>query len=142
MRAPKILVASDGSDPVLHACRALAALGSAGVGEVRLLTVLSYQDLPVDEESGVPSDPLHPDPHLVDQAVRVPKQILEDAGYTVVVRTRLGDPAEQIVDETQEWSPDLLVLGRRRMRADEQRLLGSVSQAVIRDVSVPVLLSV
>jgi nucleotide-binding universal stress UspA family protein len=107
-----------------------------------LLTVLSYQDLPVDEESGVLSDPLHPEAGLVDQAVGAPRQILEDAGYAVIVRTRLGDPAEEIIDETQEWGPDLLVLGRRRMRADEQRLLGSVSQAVIRAVSVPVLLSV
>lgn len=142
MGRPRILIASDGTEPVLRACRALAALAAPATGEVRILTVLSYDDLPVDEESGAPSDPLHPNPALVDHAVRVPRQILEGAGHMVDVKTRLGEPVEEILDETQDWAPDLLVIGRRRMTEVEQKLLGSVSKAVIRGVTVPVLLSI
>lgn len=141
MEGPRILVASDGSEPVVQACRALTALALTRPGEIRLLTVLSYADLPVDEESGEPSDPLYPARAIVEQAVGEVRRVLEPSGCAVTVRTRLGDPAEQILAEVDEWAPHLLVLGRRRLTAIEQRLLGSVSEQVIRGVRVPVLMS-
>lgn len=39
----RILVAADGSDPVLRACRTLASMVPANQADVRILTVLSFE---------------------------------------------------------------------------------------------------
>lgn len=57
----RALVAIDGSDPALRACRNVASLLVSGRDEVRLLVVLSYSDYPY---TGVPGE------HLIDEGER------------------------------------------------------------------------
>ena len=42
-----------------------------------------------------------------------------------------GSPKRVIVEETEKWGADLIVLGSHGYRSWERLLLGSVSQAVV-----------
>jgi nucleotide-binding universal stress UspA family protein len=42
-----------------------------------------------------------------------------------------GDPRSVIVDQAEEWSADLIVIGSRGLTSLKRLLLGSVAQSVI-----------
>lgn len=48
--------------------------------------------------------------------------------------------ADLIVEEAQDWSADLIVLGSHGRRGLHDMLLGGVSDGVMRRASVPVLM--
>jgi nucleotide-binding universal stress UspA family protein len=62
--------------------------------------------------------------------------------FAVKVRPALhqGDPARVILDDAVELNIDMIVLAKRRHSAIERILLGSVSDTVAREASIPVLL--
>lgn len=132
-----VLIATDGSEPVLDACRLAAEILAPGRDRVRLLTVLSYHLFPT---SLVPGEHT-PDEDEAAEAVRdevesatgAARKALEAARFTVEVVHRFGNPSDEIVAEVDEWRPDLVVLGRRGVRGFE-RALGSVSDHVVRRV--------
>jgi nucleotide-binding universal stress UspA family protein len=139
----KVLIAIDGSEPTLRACRIVASLLSPDKDSVRLVTVLSYSDYPYTKIPGV---------HLVDEPRREeherelvhrltdePRGIMQEVGLAVGVAHRFGNPTEEIVAEIDEWHPDLLVMGRRGVRGFE-RVIGSVSEHVLHHCEVPILL--
>ncbi len=67
------------------------------------------------------------------------RRVLEAAGHEVSVTHRYGNVWMGILEEVESFQPGLLVLGRRGVGGLE-RLLGSVSEHVVRHVKVPVLL--
>jgi nucleotide-binding universal stress UspA family protein len=140
----KILVASDGSDAIVRACRFLTELLGQRAAEIRVVTVLSYHLYP---GSLVPGEKLPGEREMQEEkhaAIRAatdePKRILEASGHDIAVGYRFGNPRDEILAEVEDWNPDLLVLGRRRVRGVE-RWLGSVSEHVVRHVDVAVLVS-
>jgi nucleotide-binding universal stress UspA family protein len=62
--------------------------------------------------------------------------------FTIKVRPALhqGDPARVILDDAAEINIDMIVLAKRRHSAIERILLGSVSDTVAREASIPFLL--
>lgn len=62
------------------------------------------------------------------------------AGVTAVTSQRVGEPGREICALAQEWSADLIVLGRRGMKGLEELLLGSVSNFVMHRASCAVLI--
>ena len=62
-------------------------------------------------------------------------------GLTVDTRIRRGDPTNSILAEVREGSYDLVVVGARQGVGLAQRLLGSVTQQVIRRVPTSVLVA-
>lgn len=64
---------------------------------------------------------------------------LEDAGFEVNVRREHGDPAETIVDVAQELDAATIVMAGRKRSPVGKVLFGSVTQAVLLDASVPVV---
>jgi nucleotide-binding universal stress UspA family protein len=138
-----VLLATDGSDPALRACQAVASLLTPDRDQVRILTVLSYSLYPY---SGIPDEPLADEAererHVEAEVRRItdePLRILEDAGLGTEVVHRFGNVTEQIVAEINEWRPDLIALGRRGVHGVE-RLIGSVSEHVLHNSKVPTLL--
>lgn len=139
----KALLATDGSDAALRACRELASLLVPERDSVRVVTVLSYTLYPY---SGVPGEPLadeaEREQHAREEVRRIteePRKILVEVGLRVEVNNRFGNPTEQIVAEMEEWGPDLVVKGRRGVRGME-RWIGSVSEHVLHHSKVPMLL--
>lgn len=63
---------------------------------------------------------------------------LADAGLTVEMATRKGNPADEILRYVDEHDVDLVVMGTRRNDYTKS-MLGSVSQKVIVSADVPVL---
>jgi nucleotide-binding universal stress UspA family protein len=132
-----VLIATDGSDPALNACRLMTRMLTPGRDRVRLLTVLSYHLYPT---ALVPGERM-PDEGEAAAAVRDEieratgpgRRALADARLDPEVIHRFGNPTDEIVTAAEDWGPDLVVLGRRGVRGVE-RVLGSVSDHVIHRV--------
>lgn len=107
-----------------------------------VLTVLSYSLYP----HSLTERPLSDEELLAireDEEVRrltdEPRAVFEMIGVDVEVTHRFGNPTDEIVAQIGEWSPDLVVLGRRGVRG-VQRWVGSVSEHVLHHAKVPLLL--
>lgn len=139
----KVLVATDGSEPALRACREVTLMLVPKRDEVRLLTILSYSLYPHSQIPDMPlADEGQRERHEAEEVHRItdpPRQILADNGLDVEVSHRFGNPTEEIVGEIEQWKPDLVVLGRRGVHGLE-RWIGSVSEHVLHHSKVPVLL--
>lgn len=127
----------------MRACRQVGSMLASDRDSVRLVTVLSYTLYPY---SGVPGEPLvdevEREQHEREEVHRItdePRKVLEESGFMVEVTHRFGNPTQEIVAEINEWSPDLVVLGRRGVHGLE-RWIGSVSEHVLHHVKVPMLL--
>ena len=67
---------------------------------------------------------------IVKAAVEKLSSALGDS-VTVNSKTVLGSPKSVILDQAEDWKPDLIVVGSHGYPAWERLLLGSVSQAVV-----------
>jgi nucleotide-binding universal stress UspA family protein len=139
----RVLVGADGSEPALRASRAAAALLPKGT-EVRLIVVLSFELDPYTllgeelEDTPERGRMVH---QAVERAVAEPRRVFEGAGHGVTVTHRFGNPADEILNEVQEWNPDLIVVGRRGLTAPGRWLLGSVSDRLVHHAPTPVLVA-
>lgn len=63
-------------------------------------------------------------------------------GYPGEVKTevRLGDPAQEIIDEADEGGYDLVVIGNRGLSAFSRVMMGSVSNRVLNHVKTSVFI--
>lgn len=60
-------------------------------------------------------------------------------GVEIAGRVRLGDPAEEILAEIEEWNADLVVVGTHGRSGLSRILIGSVAEAVARRAACDVL---
>ena len=137
----RILVAVDGSDASLRVCGTLVRLLPPGA-EIRLLVVLSFELAPLT----LLGEPLADTPERrrlaheeVERIAGEPRRLLQEAGCSVSVTHRFGNPADEILQDAEEWQPDLLALGRRGLAGPARWLLGSTSERVVRHAHAPVL---
>jgi nucleotide-binding universal stress UspA family protein len=63
---------------------------------------------------------------------------LKKAGLSTETTVREGDPRSAIVDESNEWSADLIVVGSHGRTGLTRWLLGSVAQAIVGHASCSV----
>lgn len=138
----RVLLATDGSEHALAACRSLVPMLLADRDEVRVLTVLSYTmyphsliEIPLSGEKESEESAHQEVRRLTDEC----RRILEESGLKVDVVHRFGNPPDEIIAEIDEWNPDLVALGRRGVRGVE-RWIGSVSEHVLHHAKVPMLL--
>jgi nucleotide-binding universal stress UspA family protein len=134
-----ILVAVDGSE---HAAQALRTAAQLAQEEHARLTVIT----------AVPSAPALAQMSAAGVALTEVADLLGEAGkhiraqvdalprdisvQSIVVR---GQPVEVILERLREGHHDLLVMGSRGLGRMSSALLGSVSQAILHEASVPVL---
>ncbi len=76
---------------------------------------------------------------LVDE-LQVDAVHLKDAGYTVSIAIRFGDPAQEIVDFVNHEPVDLIAMTTHGRSGLSRLVFGSVADQVLRSVSVPVML--
>lgn len=139
-----MLVAVDGSASALRAAETVARLLEEARPVVRLLTVLPvtmYPQTSGGDEAARTSQREDAVRRAVEEAVGEPRRVLERIAGEITVTHRFGNFAEEILKEVEEWRPDVAVLGRRGRSAAARMLLGSVSQRVVRESGVPVLLT-
>jgi len=65
---------------------------------------------------------------------------LTDAGFDVTAQVRFGDPAQEIIDVVQNEGYALVVMATHGRSGLGRLILGSVAEAVLRSVSVPVMM--
>lgn len=133
---PRILVPVDGSDASLEAVAHVASAYSPET-QVTLLAVLPLERADGaraeagsarrrEYEEGVES-------HLA-RAVKV----LKEAGFSVQQLVAFGDPATEILRAAEDGDFERIVMGRRGRGGVARLVLGSVSERVAREASVPV----
>lgn len=133
----KILVGYDGSP---YARKALiVALDLAGKYGARV-TAVSVAHVPDfadtrDEVNGVLEDAKD----FFAGALEVAKTMASHQGITLTTKIVPGHPVDTLARLIEEEGYDLLVLGARGLSGLKRYLLGSVSEAVIRVASCPVL---
>ncbi|MCZ7575292.1 MAG: universal stress protein [Ardenticatenaceae bacterium] len=76
---------------------------------------------------------------LTDE-LQVETRPLREAGYSVTIAVRFGDPAQEIVEVVDREAVDLVAMATHGRTGFRRIVLGSVADTVLRSVSVPVLL--
>ncbi|MEJ7826514.1 MAG: universal stress protein [Solirubrobacteraceae bacterium] len=138
-----IVVGIDGSDTAREAVRQ-ATLLAAAVG-ARIELVSAYEpvsDVRLREALPVPRD-LH---WIINPREDVEATLAEaadeirEAGVTVEVFARQGDPADAILDVAEERGSDLVVVGNKGMTGAKRFLLGSVPNKISHHAPCSVLI--
>jgi nucleotide-binding universal stress UspA family protein len=143
MDRQRVLVAMDGSEGSDWAAAYAASLLWSSEVEVRIVTVLSFELYPVTmqgEELVDTPDRAGRVALAVERATARGRCAFESAGLPVSAVHRFGNAADEILAEATDWRADLLVLGRRGLRAPTKWLVGSVSDRVLHHAKVPILL--
>lgn len=130
----RILVALDGSPDAATALRHAVSLAR---DQNALLTLLSVAPPPATPVAAGASSP----PDLRDCHERILREATDQIPRDLGVQTRLerGKPAETILRHARE-DHDLIVMGSHGHSRVHRALLGSVSERVLQDSPVPVLL--
>jgi len=137
----RVLLACDGSEQAARASAVVAALVSPQA-VVRLLTVAGSEYAPYEGQWGPLSDAEDRKFELaliMDQAFTGPLERLRPTGCRLEAGSRLGNPGQQILIDVEEWNPDLVVVGRTGAGGMVKLVLGSVSNHVVKNARVPVL---
>lgn len=74
-------------------------------------------------------------------SVREAGDIFEAAGIEYDVEESSGDPAEAIIDVAEDADADLIVIGGRKRSPAGKALFGSVTQTVILNAGLPVMVT-
>jgi nucleotide-binding universal stress UspA family protein len=134
-RPLRVLVATDGSPCSDRAVQSIAMRPWPSDSEVEVVSVVHTRapDLPdpllMIEAAHV--DALEADRLRAPARVqRAQKCLAATSGMTVTGTVLEGNPAEVILDETERWKADLVVVGSHGYGPVKRRVLGSVSQAV------------
>lgn len=139
----KILVATDGSKPALHAVKHAAKLVQQLSATSNSITLISVHD-----DAGLRhakafvgrdavADYLR---ELSEKELQPARKLLDAAGIKHDMEVRTGHVAKEIVDCARSGKFDLIVLGAKGRGAIADLLLGSVAQRVLATAQVPVLL--
>jgi nucleotide-binding universal stress UspA family protein len=130
----RVLLASDGSPDAMQAAEWVAA---SGLLEGASIVVLSVVTPP-----GVPILPVPIAARLDEDAWSAAEETraaLGANGIAAEVRVAQGDAREEIMRMAEAWDADLVVVGSRGLGRAEGFFLGTVSLAVVRHCTRPVL---
>lgn len=129
----KILLAYDGFTHSENALAAVAELAGAPGTEITILSVV-----PPDARASKSGGHVGLRPHAHEDVARA-HRYLRERGIESTMQMENGHPAGEIVRVAEEGGYDLIVAGSRGRNPVGELLLGSVSQAVVRQASCPVL---
>ena len=139
----KILVASDGSKPALHAVKYaanLVRLLSSTSNSITLINVhddVGFRRAKAFVGKDAVADYLR---EISDKELRSARNVLDAAGVKHDMEIRTGHVAQEIVACAKDGKFDLIVLGAKGRSAIADLLLGSVAQRVLATAKGPVLL--
>ncbi|MDD3248253.1 MAG: universal stress protein [Methanosarcina sp.] len=136
----KILIATDGSESARKAADAaieLARLSGAKIHAVYVIDRSIYSSVPEDLEW---KEAMYAQfRELGGEAVSYVEKTAKNAGLEVESALLEGHPAEEIVNFAEKNGVDLIIVGSLGKSGIERFLIGSVSEKVVRNAKVPVL---
>jgi nucleotide-binding universal stress UspA family protein len=143
----KILLATDASEDAVRAAQMASDIANNSGSELHVLHVGNTKDFhiaPGAEQTFYPHTGSYGEirekaEETLEEAVRQ----VEKAGGTVAqAHLRMGDPDEEILRFCEEQGDfGLLVVGSRGLGPIRRRLMGSVSESVVRHAHCPVLVA-
>jgi nucleotide-binding universal stress UspA family protein len=137
----KILLPVDGSELSLEAVRFAIRMVLAGLhGEVVLANV--------QESATLYELVVAHDPEVIDQVSHAAglhillsaQELLDAAEIAYECEVAQGDPAHTIIDISERFACDLIVMGARGQSALRRAMMGSVSNEVLHASAVPVVI--
>lgn len=137
----KLLIPVDGSDLSLEAVRFAVRVLLAGLrGEVVLANV--------QEPASLYELIVAHDPDVIDQvsaeaglhALQGARELLDAAQVPYECEVAKGDPAHTLIDISERFACDLIVMGARGTSALRSTVLGSVSNEVLHASAIPVMI--
>jgi nucleotide-binding universal stress UspA family protein len=135
----EVVVAVDGTDGSVEATKAAVRLADAMDAELTLLYVFP---LVPHNLGGVTHMEVDAFEKMRDSAARIAfdklSPVLGDRKPEPKRETRVGEPAEEILDYLDNRQDILAVVGRRGQSKIQSLLLGSVSDKVVRHTRTPV----
>ncbi len=143
----KILLATDASREATKATQMASDLASMSGSELHVLHVGNMKDFhvaPGAEQSFSPrTAPLGDVREKAEQTLEEAVRQVEEAGGTVAeAHMRMGDPDDEILRFCEEQGDfGLIVMGSRGLGPIKRRLMGSVSESVVRHAPCPVLVA-
>ncbi|WP_121812656.1 universal stress protein [Mucilaginibacter kameinonensis] len=150
MKIRKILIGIDESEFSRHAAAYGFDIAHTYGAEVGLVHIVEPIVMPVDTQDGLLGTPFDPNLSLPDvelatiQAERS-AALLNHAskewgeGLEIVHFTEYGSTAEGIIECSQEFNADLIVLGTHRRTGIDKFFLGNVAEQVINKSLIPVM---
>jgi nucleotide-binding universal stress UspA family protein len=143
----KILLATDASEDAAKAAQMASDLANVSGSELHVVHVGNMKDFhvaPGAEQSFSPrtaslGDIREKAERTLDNAV---SQVEEVGGTVAQGHLRMGDPDEEILRFCEEQGNfGLIVMGSRGLGPIKRRLMGSVSESVVRHAHCPVLVA-
>lgn len=144
----RILFPTDFSGPSMKALDYIPALQEAGTREVILVHVIDSKEITTIASGGqgflgtIPDQETETQRQLreeVQHRIIDTRRALERQGLKVTVRTPLGTPGTAIVNAAEAEGVSLIVIGSHGRSNLRDRLLGTVSEYVIKNARQPVL---
>lgn len=137
----KILLATDGSESARKATDdavEFSRLSGAKIYAVSVIDRSIYSSVPEDLEwEEAMYDRFR---ELSEEAVSYAEKTAKNAGLEVESVLLEGHPAEEIVNFAEKNGMDLIIIGSLGKSKVERFLIGSVSEKVVRNAKVPVLI--
>jgi nucleotide-binding universal stress UspA family protein len=130
----RLLVPTDGSGPATAALE-LATKISSAAATVHLLYV-SEVDKTADFVDG---DQLGASERMGDEILADASELATTAGTSVVREIQRGSPRDRILEYAASHDIEIIVMGSHGRRRSGRLALGTETQGVVRDASVPVL---
>ncbi len=130
-----ILVAVDGSENALRACKKVAGLAEL-IDDVKVEAV---SVIAIDVYSDMVYDPIKAHGEAQSELVEPALSILREAGVEPELTLLHGRPADELIRYAEKQEADLLVIGSRGLNALQEFAIGSVSHKVIKHAKCPVL---
>jgi nucleotide-binding universal stress UspA family protein len=152
----KILVPIDGSKPAHDALEVALEMAKIHKSDVEILHVISFAEeylpiMPYAAESGAVGSYMPPEwiveysnsireisKDMLNTALKMAKQIAPDVNITTKLLE--GSPGKHIVEEAEEGKFDLIVIGSRGLSRLQELFLGNVSNKVVNNSKIPVLI--
>ena len=132
----KVLLAIDDSKFSDAAVQAVIAQAHSKDTEVRVLHIVEPPSLLIGREMGGYDPALEAvwDEETKQAQTLVAKtaETLRSHGMKVTTAVQQGDPKSMIIDASEEWNADLIVIGSHGRNALDRFLMGSVSEAIAR----------
>ncbi len=145
LRASKILVATDLSEPADEAVRQAHAWAKASGGELHVCHALpesiAYEPLFSSIAQPDPAQLAATDAEVVRATTARVAQLTGRDAASVPVRVVRGSAGAAIVTEAEALGADLIVVGSRGLSTLDRLLLGSVAERVVRHAHCPVLVA-
>jgi len=143
----KIILATDASEDAQKAAQIATDIANNSGSELHVLHVGNTKDFhiaPGAEQTFAPRSGSYGEirenaEKTLDEAVR---QVEETGGTVAQAHLRMGDPDDEILRFCEKQGDvGLLVMGSRGLGPIKRRLMGSVSESVVRHAHCPVLVA-